>query len=66
MFVAITCPTCQHCGYIPKDMLPRRLSCSHCGSRARFESAAKPLAKKEVRRFALNLAKLPGLLRKPV
>jgi len=65
MFVAIICPTCRHCGYIPKDMLPRRLSCSHCGSRAHFESAAKLLTKEEARRFALNIAKLPGVLRKP-
>ena len=59
MFVAITCPTCRHCGYIPKDRLPRQLLCSHCGRRTRFESASKLLTKEEERRFASNIAKLP-------
>jgi len=45
MFVAITCPTCRHCGYIPTDMLPRRLSCSRCGSRARFELSNEEVTK---------------------
>jgi len=47
MFVAITCPTCRHRGYISKDMLPRWLSCSHCRSRARFDRGS-PLSNEEV------------------
>ena len=40
MLIAITCPTCQHRGHIPNEMLPRSLKCSHCGHRARFERKA--------------------------
>jgi DNA-directed RNA polymerase subunit RPC12/RpoP len=37
MLVAVTCPQCRHRGLIPKDMRPRSLACSACGSRALFE-----------------------------
>jgi DNA-directed RNA polymerase subunit RPC12/RpoP len=46
---AVTCTHCGHRGLIPKDMLPRSLKCSRCGSRARFERGDETSNQREVR-----------------